>query len=154
MPAPSTSTGWDLTALAFIAGFAIATLIFWPLLQRAHERKRPHEQKRTDEQRKAPEPNGAQARTTASATRAGKHALGKPAPRRAEPSKVAHAVPQQSASPENQTAVSEPHATASSAAESSAGEAPAQDLFEQLHGPKFDHFRTRIAHLRAQLNEH
>lgn len=141
MPAPSTSTGWDLTALAFVAGFAIATLIFWPLLQRAHERKRPHEQKRTDEQRNAAEHDGTQRR--------GKHALGRPAPRRAEPSKVTHAVPQQSTGPENGTAAAE-----GSSAELSAEQPPVQDLFEQLHGPKFDHFRTRIARLRAELEKH
>ncbi len=143
MPATSTSTGWDLTALAFIVGFAIATLIFWPLLQRAHEQRRSHEQKRPDQQRKASEPNGNKARNAGSAQRTGKHALGRPAQRRAEPAKAAPSVPQQSAGPENRTA-----------AETSTTEAPVQDLFEQLHGPKFDHFRTRIARLRSQLDEH
>lgn len=135
MPAPSTSTGWDLTALAFVAGFAIATLIFWPLLQRAHERKR------TDEPRNAAEHDGTQRR--------GKHALGKPAPRRAEPSKVGHAVPQQSTGPANGTTAAE-----TGSAEPSAEQPPVQDLFEQLHGPKFDHFHTRIARLRAELEKH
>lgn len=150
MPAPSTSTGWDFTVLAFLIGFAVATLVFWPMLHRVYEQKRAYGQKRSQEHKQAHEtqarePNTVPIRRIDSGQRTGKHALGKPAPRRANPPHTATAALQQNADSQGRKDTSESGA--------SAIEAP-QDLFEQQHGPKFDHFRTRLARLRKELENH
>lgn len=130
--------GLDLLFLAFVAGFAVATLIFWPMLERAHN------------------PNPNRGRTS------GRHALQRPQHRNGATAigRIIPDRPQQAAAKaamaSGSTAVTElpdESATTGSNGADQDSQIPVlpTDLYQQHHAAQFEHIRSRLATLRAQL---
>ncbi len=140
----------DLLVLAFLAGFAVATLIFWPMLKR----RRPREISRQ------------------STAGAGKHALregaaAKPAGRsahvytpgtHAQPARtrVAVAEPGGEDSGVRDTLPAEDADAATAVPEPREREPielpPPADLYQQHYAARFNRARTRVARIREQLD--
>ncbi|MDA3627847.1 hypothetical protein OU415_20595 [Saccharopolyspora sp. WRP15-2] len=134
----------ELLVLMFVTGFALATLIFWPLLHRAN--------RRLGEQESAPR---------------GKHALRAPTPptvTRRTPEPTAAAEPAEPA--ESAEAAESTEAEAEQPAAEVQAVAPAQrtsepvelpelptDLYEKHFEAKFNRSRQRIARLRAEISK-
>ncbi|WP_263251406.1 hypothetical protein [Saccharopolyspora rosea] len=130
----------DLIIMTFVAGFAMATLVFWPLLHRAHRRL-------------------AEAGLTESAAPRGKHALRADrsvASAPAEcPAQTAGELPAQAAPQAAGPAAEPPRA----GAPVPAPQMPARvdmpelptDLFERQFEARFNRSRQRLARLRDEL---
>ncbi|MCI2416155.1 hypothetical protein MOQ72_01860 [Saccharopolyspora sp. K220] len=141
----------DLLVLMFVTGFAVATLIFWPMLHRANRRL------------------AETGVSDAGYTPKGKHALRPPAtpkviPRRRE-AEEQPAPAEAKAEPEPQVetetkaeAEPEPSESASVAPQQRAAEriempALPTDLFEKHFEAKFNRSRQRLARLRSEINK-
>ncbi|MGP4021365.1 hypothetical protein [Saccharopolyspora sp. 5N708] len=145
----------DLLVLMFVTGFAVATLIFWPLLHRAN--------------RRLAETGVSESSTTPN----GKHALRPAALRNPATPKV---IPRRPTSTEDQPTPSESKAESEVQAEPEQVEpeeqvesvrvAPQQrsaepiempvlptDLFEKHFEAKFNRSRQRLAKLRSEINK-
>lgn len=126
--AESPTSSGDLIFLSFVGGFALATLVFWPLLHRAHNRL---------------------AQTSSAPT--GRHAHGSEQKKPARSGKTATSVPA-AAGDSSATPRTTVNSEGASAESSGAEIAPVKDLFEEYYGPKFDLVRDRLASLRQQIN--
>ncbi|QGK69113.1 hypothetical protein GIY23_05805 [Allosaccharopolyspora coralli] len=149
--AQSSTVGYDLLILSFVGGFAVATLIFWPLLHRAHQNR------------------------TRSAAASGRHHLRKPV--RSGSTAVAKlggadgetsadaapaGAPDSATAPATATAASTDSSLADAGASASEAspesvDVPRQptssDRFREHHAAQFEHTRSRIARLRDELSE-
>lgn len=156
--AQSSTVGYDLLILAFVGGFAVATLIFWPLLHRAH-------QKRTQQNRSRPAASGkhhlrkpVRSGSTAVTT------LGGPGGGSSNGSAVesgGDSTPaDSSAAPSVAPADASPGSDGASAPKMDGEsvdipEQPApSDRFREHHEAQFERTRSRIAKLRDELTEH
>ncbi|MER7079778.1 hypothetical protein SAMN02982929_05495 [Saccharopolyspora kobensis] len=121
----------ELLVLMFVSGFALATLIFWPLLHRAN--------RQLGEQESAPR---------------GRHALRTPAP--APPTVTRRTTAPQPAEQE-QPAVeekpSEPVAPVQRTAEPAELPELPTDLYEKHFEAKFNRSRQRLARLRTEISK-
>ncbi|QUH00509.1 hypothetical protein HUO13_06470 [Saccharopolyspora erythraea] len=122
----------DLLVLSFVAGFALATLIFWPMLQRAQRQ---------------PGTSAKRATTSCSATRLDHAGAEPPKP---DPVVVA--------GPGHETGL-DPEAVAESAVPQRREPEPVEmpslptDLFAQRYQARFNRSRGRLERLRAQFND-
>lgn len=137
--AESPSPSVDLVFLAFVGGFALATLVFWPLLHRANTRLG----------QTSSAPTGKHAQRSGKG-REGRKAGAKPA----ESSSGATAVnvPAGATAVATSGAGSTPNGPSEASSAEGAEAAPPKDLFEERYGPKFDLVRDRLASLRQQIN--
>lgn len=158
MSAESPATSTDLIFLGFLGGFALATLIFWPLLHRARTRlEHPgtaptgKHAKRSDQKPALPQPAPRKAEGTdqqATAKKAGATAVTVPAA--AGATAITAAGSAEGGGSGDGAAVSTAHS--SEGAAEGAEAPPVKDLFEEHYGPKFDLVRDRLASLREQIN--
>ncbi|RKT83002.1 hypothetical protein SAMN05421805_10323 [Saccharopolyspora antimicrobica] len=121
----------ELLVLMFVSGFALATLIFWPLLHRAN--------RQLGEQESAPR---------------GRHALRTPAP--APPTVTRRTTAPQPAEPERPAAEekpSEPVAPVQRTAEPTELPELPTDLYEKHFEAKFNRSRQRLARLRTEISK-
>ncbi|MEV0696756.1 hypothetical protein AB0I53_02355 [Saccharopolyspora sp. NPDC050389] len=132
----------DLLVLMFVTGFALATLIFWPLLQRANRRLA---ESGVSETAIAPK---------------GKHALRTPAgpPKSAAPTVIARRPSTDQAAqeePEPKPEEPQPVPVAPQQRTAEPGEIPElpTDLFEKHFEAKFNRSRQRLARLRDEIGK-
>lgn len=118
----------ELLVLMFVTGFALATLIFWPLLHRAN--------RQLGEQESAPR---------------GRHALRTPAP----PTVTRRTTAPQPTEPEQpaEAKPSEPVAPAQRTAEPAELPELPTDLYEKHFEAKFNRSRQRLARLRTEISK-
>ncbi|MGW1681152.1 hypothetical protein [Saccharopolyspora sp. NPDC002376] len=129
----------ELLVLMFVTGFALATLIFWPLLHRAT--------RQLGEQESAPR---------------GKHALRAPTPptvTRRTPEPTTPTEPTESAEAVEPAEAEQPAAEAQAVAPALRTAEPVElpelptDLYEKHFEAKFNRSRQRIARLRAEISK-
>ncbi len=146
--AQSSTVGYDLLILAFVGGFAVATLIFWPLLHRAHQnRSRPAASGR--HHLRKPVRSGSTAVTTLGG--AGGSGGGSTAGSGGD-----SASEDSSAASDGVSVGSDGASTPRADGESvDVPQQPApSDRFREHHEAQFEHTRSRIAKLRDELTEH
>ena len=168
---PAESPAPSAVFLAFVGGFALATLIFWPMLHRARSRteqssaptgkhaRRPEQQKAIEpkaiEQRQQPTTAKQQDDSTSTGNQGQSRKVSTGATAVTVPATVsATAVTAAGSAAEGseEGATPSPPSTTESAP-SDGAEAPAvKDLFEEHYGPKFDLVRDRLVSLREQIN--
>jgi hypothetical protein len=167
---PAESPAPSVVLLAFAGGFALATLIFWPMLHRARTRqdrsaaptgkhaRRPEQQKaiapKAIEQKAAPartDQKGDQQNTGQRPTKPSTGSTAVSVPATVSATAVTAAGSAAEGSEEGATPSPAP-STAESAPSDGAEAPPVKDLFEEHYGPKFDLVRERLMNLREQIN--
>lgn len=149
MPPPaSPAPVYDLILLAFAGGFAIATMIFWPLLHRAQHRFDHHGRLRSATGKHArPEP--ANAKGTKAAARTADAGFTSVTATSTQPSAAAS-----DTAGRDVTNASEQSSVVPAPRQSEPVELPEpNDLFRQHHAAQFNRSRERLARLRSQLND-
>jgi len=162
MPAESPATSTDLVFLGFLGGFALATLIFWPLLHRARTRlgraaaaPTGKHAKRSDRKPALPAAPRPTASTDQQASTPAKAGPGKAAATAVIVPAAAGTTAVTTGPAESGDSGDGAAASSSTSAEGAAdgADTPAiKDVFEEHYGPKFDLVRDRLANLREQIN--